>query len=295
MSGDTERADSLRLHLDRPSSARIYDYMLGGKGPNNYAIDREFGDRQLATMPDLRRAMRENRRFVGRVVETALERGIDQFIDLGAGLPTQSQPHEIADRLAPDLKARVVYVDNELIAHAHSEILLASTADPERHQAVLGDFFNHGALWRSIRATGLIDPERPTCLLVTALLHFMFPEDRPDVPMSVYRDKIAPGSLLVLTHVPDVPEDDALQEVTREYGTTASPSYLRTDEEFLEFFGGWPLLEPGLEWTGLWRPHADRSQEPWWDEDTRGLPEGEPWWEDQPSRMYYRAGVAVKP
>lgn len=287
--------ESLKRHLDRPSSARIYDYMLEPGSANHYAIDREFADRQIVALPDMRRAMRENRRFIGRAVEAALERGITQFVDIGAGLPSQGQTHEVADRVAPDARARVVYIDNELIAHAHAEILLGRHADPERHKAVLADFFNHGDLWRKVIATGVIDPAQPTCLLMTAILHFMPPEDRPDVPLAVYRQRLAPGSMLVLTHVPDDPADEGLQAVARAYAGTANPAYLRSDEEFAEFFGGWPLLEPGLVWTGQWRPKADRSQEPWWAEDTSKTADSRPWWEDQPSRMYYRAGVAIKP
>jgi O-methyltransferase involved in polyketide biosynthesis len=293
MTQEPDAAESLALHLRLPSSARIYDYVLEPASEHNYAIDREFADRQLEVMPDLRPAMRENRRFVGRVVEAALAEGIRQFVDIGSGLPSQGQAHEVADRVAPDARARVVYVDNELIAHAHSEILLGRNADPDRHRAVLADFFNHGDLWRKIRATGVLDEDEPICLLMTALLHFMPPEDRPEVPLEVHRERLAPGSWLVLSHVPDVPGDEALQAVTRAYGkNSASPSYLRTDAEFAEFFGGWPLLEPGLVWTGEWRPRPDRSVEPWWRDDTL---DGTPWWDDQPPRMYYRAGVARKP
>ncbi|HJQ47505.1 MAG TPA: SAM-dependent methyltransferase [Amycolatopsis sp.] len=294
MTEDEDWAGSLQRHLDRPSSARIYDYMLEPGSPNNYAIDREFADRQLVALPDMRKAMRENRRFIGRAVEAALAEGITQFVDIGAGLPSQGQVHHVADRVAPHARTRVVYVDNELIAHAHSEILLGRSADPDRHKAVLADYFNHGDLWRKVKGTGVIDPEQPVCLLMTALLHFMPPEDRPDVPLAVYRDRVAPGSLLVLTHVPDVP-DEGLQTVARAYSGTANPAYLRTDEEFVDFFGGWPLLEPGLVWTGEWRPKPDRSEESWWTDDTRRTLDGKPWWEDTPSRVLYRAGVARKP
>lgn len=189
----------------------------------------------------------------------------------------------------------MVYIDNELIAHAHSEILLGRGADPERHKAVFADYFNHGDLWRKVMATGVIDGDQPTCMLVTAILHFMPPEDRPDVPLEVYRQRLAPGSMLVISHVPDVPDDEGLQTVARAYSNTANPGYLRSDEEFLEFFGGWPLLEPGLAWTGQWRPRPDRSEQPWWTDDTRSALDGQPWWEDTPSRVLYRGGVARKP
>lgn len=295
MTDDRDAGQNLALHLDHPSSARVYDYLLEPTSEHNYAIDREFAERQLELMPDIRRAMRENRRFIGRVVEAALAEGIRQFIDIGSGLPSRGQPHEVADRVAPDARARVVYIDNEQIAHAHSEILLDRSADPERHKAVLADYFDSRDLWRKVSATGVIDPEQPTCLLMTAILHFMWPKDRPEVPLAFYRERLAPGSWLALTHVPDVPDDEGLQAVTRNYSGSANPSYLRTDEEFAGFFGDWPMLEPGLVWTGEWRPRSDRSVEPWWNEDTRSMFHGDPWWGDKPSRMYYRAGVARKP
>ncbi|KAA9165592.1 polyketide biosynthesis methyltransferase [Amycolatopsis acidicola] len=295
MSEDGDRVDKLQLHLDKASSARIYDYMLGGRGPNNYAIDRVFGDDQSGLLPNMQAAMRENRRFIGRAVETALQLGVRQFVDIGSGLPSHGQAHQVADRFAPEAKAHVVYVDNELIANAHSEILLGDEADPERHQALLADYFAYGQLWRRVLATGLIDPEQPVCLLVTALLHFMLPEDEPEIPLAYYRRKLAPGSLLVLTHALEDREDEGLQEVTRNYGHTTNPSHLRTDEEILRFFGDWELLEPGLTWTGLWRPRPDRSVEPWWEEDTRDLPPGEPWWGGDEAKMIYRGGVARNP
>jgi O-methyltransferase involved in polyketide biosynthesis len=295
MNDESEPAEKIRLHLDNPSSARIYDYLLAGSGPNNYAIDRMFADRQMEVMPYGKPAMRENRRFTGRAVETALAEGIHQFIDIGSGLPSLGQAHQIADRVAPEARARVVYIDNEPIANAHSDILLADEADPERHRALLADFFNFGDLWRKVTATGLIDEAEPTCLLITAILHFMSPEDRPELPLGVYRGKLAPGSMLVLTHALNEPDDAALQQVAQEYSKTPTPAYLRTDNEIRELFGDWTILEPGLTWTGLWRPKEDRSQEPWWDEDTRGMSPGEPWWGDQESLMLYRAGVARKP
>ncbi|HVW39854.1 MAG TPA: SAM-dependent methyltransferase [Amycolatopsis sp.] len=295
MNDRSEAADSLRSHLDNPSSARVYDYLLAGNGPNNYAIDRLFADRQMEVMPYGKPAMRENRRFIGRAVEAALAEGIRQFVDIGSGLPSQGQAHEIADRVAPEAKARVIYIDNEPIANAHSEILLSDEADPERHRALLGDFFDYAELWSRVTDTGLIDPDEPTCLLITAILHFMPPSTRPEVPLRYYRDALAPGSMLVLTHALDEPGDEALQHVARQYSKTPTPAHLRTDDEIRELFGDWTMLEPGLTWTGLWRPKQDRSQEPWWDEDVWGKPEGEPWWGDHEALMLYRAGVARKP
>lgn len=153
--------------IDKPSTARVYDYALGGT--NNYAMDREFANKQFARLPDMKFGMRSNRAFSGRAVEYALGRRIRQFVDIGSGLPSQGQPHEIADKLVPG-EARVVYIDKEPIAHAHSEILLEREADPQRHKAIVADFFDVDLLlWQAVLDTGVIASEEPTCLLATAI------------------------------------------------------------------------------------------------------------------------------
>jgi O-methyltransferase involved in polyketide biosynthesis len=168
--------------IEKPSSARVYDYFLGGR--HNYAIDREFAQRRIEEMPDIARAMRSNRAFTGRAVRHALDAGITQFVDIGSGLPSQGQAHEIADAVAPQARARVIYLDNEPIAHAHAEILLDREADPERHKAVIADFHNTNDLWDKVTDTGLIRLDEPTCLIVTAILHFTNPTKSRQTPSS---------------------------------------------------------------------------------------------------------------
>jgi O-methyltransferase involved in polyketide biosynthesis len=263
--------------VDKPSSARIYDYFLGGD--HNYAIDRVFAEKQATQVPDIKRGMLSNRRFVGRAVRYALEAGIRQFVDIGAGLPSQGQAHEIADQEFPDAKARVVYIDNEPIAHAHSEILLDDDADPQRHTAVFGDYFDFGTLWPQILDTGLIKINEPTCLLVTAILHFMPPETRPERVMARYRDQLAPGSMLVLSHGSAELDNERARQVAANYSKTTNPAFLRGPAEFAEFFGDWPLVDPGVAWTVDWRPDGTETR----------------WWGDKPSRCGYLAGVATAP
>lgn len=262
--------------IDQPSSARIYDYFLGGE--NNYAIDREFAKRQEELVPDIGACMRSNRAFVGRAVKAALAAGIRQFVDIGSGLPSQGQAHEVADAVAPG-EARVVYVDKEPIAHAHSEILLDRHADPERHHALIGDFLDTDALWRSVLQTGLIDPAEPTCLLVTALLHFMSPAQQPEQAMAFYRNKAAPGSMLVLSHGYNELGSDEADTVAANYARTTDQATLRDRTEFAPFFGDWELLDPGIVWTVEWRPDGTEK----------------PWWGSTPARANYLAGVARKP
>jgi O-methyltransferase involved in polyketide biosynthesis len=272
-------------HLDsieKPSSARIYDHLLGGT--HNYAIDREFAKKLLEAAPDMQLAMRSNRAFIGRAVRCAIEAGITQFLDIGSGLPSQGQAHEIADKVNPDAQARVIYVDNEPIAHAHSEILLAQEADPGRHHAIFADFNDPKDLWKKVLATDLFDPAKPTCMLTTALLHFQSSQKQPHDTMAYYRTKLAPGSFLAITHA-TLTSHDELDEAFTQYRNATDQIEARSREDILKFFGGWPLLSPGegldpqLVWLVEWRPDGTEI----------------PWWGDDPSHSGGLAGVAVKP
>jgi O-methyltransferase involved in polyketide biosynthesis len=258
------RQDSLRHSVDRPSSARVYDYILGGT--HHYAIDREFAEKQLALMPNLRASMQTNRAFLGRAVQHAAESGIRQFVDIGSGLPTAGNVHEVADEAAPGTK--VIYVDNEPIARAHADILLADTADPDRHRALLADYFDYIELWQQVLATGVIDPAEPVCLLLVGMLHFMPPERQPEVPLAYYRSKLAPGSLLVISHGAPREDDEGAHAVAKNYQNTTNPLHLRTREELARFFGGWPLLDPGIVLAPAWRPTPTT---PFANEPTRSL------------------------
>jgi hypothetical protein len=263
--------------VDKPSSARIYDYFLGGD--HNYAIDRDFAEKQAKQVPLIKRGMRSNRAFVGRAVRYALDAGIRQFIDIGSGLPSQGQAHEIADEEYPDAQARVVYIDNEPIAHAHSEILLDDDADPGRHAAVFGDYFDFRPLWKQIMATGLIKLDEPTCLLVTAILHFMPPGTKPERAMAYFRDQLAPGSVLVLSHGSLDVSNVRAQEVAANYSKTTNPAHMRDRDELAAFFGDWQLVDPGVVWTVEWRPDGNEEH----------------WWSETPGLAGYLAGVATLP
>jgi O-methyltransferase involved in polyketide biosynthesis len=244
--------DSLRHSVDRPSPARVYDYVLGGS--HNYAIDREFAEAQLALVPDLRISMQANRAFLGRAVRYAVESGIRQFVDIGSGLPTEGNVHEVADEAAPG-ECRVIYLDNEPIARAHADILLADTADNDRHRALLADYFDYIQLWQQVLATGILDPTEPTCLLLVSLLHFMPPQRQPEVPLAYYRSKLAPGSLLVISHgTPRIDNHENARAVVDNYERTTNPLHLRTADEVTGFFGDWPLVEPGMVFAPAWRP-----------------------------------------
>lgn len=251
-------AQRLSESVNVPSAGRVYDYLLGGV--HNYAIDRAFAEERMKIMPNMRDFARLNRAFLGRAVRFAVERGIRQFVDIGSGLPTQGNVHEVADEIAPG-ECRVVYVDNEPIARAHAEILLERSADPDRHKAIDADFCHAEELWQRVLDTGLIDENEPTALLVVALLHFVPHESQPAQMLNYYRDRLAAGSTVTLSHIYIDPDDTeiraAADRVTDSYRKQSSnPAVQRERAEILQFFEGLEMAEPGLVWLPEWRPEG---------------------------------------
>jgi O-methyltransferase involved in polyketide biosynthesis len=241
------------VDISRPSVARVYDYILGGA--NNFAVDREFAKLQLATFPDVKLAMVTNREFLGRAVRAAVDAGITQFVDIGSGLPSAGNVHQVADRVDPTRSCRVVYIDNEPIAVQHASILLARDADPTRHHALDADFYDCESLWQRVLATGLIDLSRPVCLLAVALLHFMPADTHPETALAYYRDQLPAGSWLVLSHVSnDEQPSEAAAQAVANYARSTNPVVFRTRSEFAGFFGDFAPIEPGLVWAPQWRP-----------------------------------------
>lgn len=259
--GELEEArERLAASLEQPSVARVYDYYLGGN--SNFKADREFAKQQLELFPGMASALLANRRFLGRAVRYAVAQGVRQFVDFGSGLPTAGNVHEVADQEAPG-ECRVVYVDNEPLAHTHATVLLADTADTTRHHALRGDVLEYEQLWQRVLDTGAIAPDEPTCLLAVALLHFMPPSTHPERALEYYRSKLAPGSLLALTHGCNNRGEDTVRQVAENYSqTTSSTVHLRTRAEFTELFGEWPIVDPGVVWVDQWRPDREPDEEP---------------------------------
>ncbi|MEV7098331.1 SAM-dependent methyltransferase [Amycolatopsis sp. NPDC051045] len=251
-----DAAARLSAAVDKVSVGRVYDYLLGGT--HNYAVDQAFAEQQLAVLPQIREFARANRAFLGRAVRYMIAHGIRQFVDIGSGLPTQGNVHEVADLVAPG-ECRVVYIDNEPIARAHAQILLEQTADPARHAALDADFFDRDALWTQVRETGLIDPAEPIGMLLVALLHFMPDTRRPHHTLGFYRELLPPGSMLALSHIHVAPDDAATQAAGRQVAQayqqrTNHAAIMRTREQIAAFFGDLPLIEPGLVWLPDWHP-----------------------------------------
>ncbi|MFP1627928.1 SAM-dependent methyltransferase [Streptomyces sp. 5K101] len=245
------------IDISVPSVSRIYDFYLGGS--HNFEADRKAARRAMRFMPGLPKIMQANRAFMRRAVNYAVGEGISQFLDIGSGIPTFGNVHEVAR--AADPEARVVYVDHDAVAVAHSRTLLAGD---ERSGVVCADLRKPRQILDSPEVTGLLDLERPVALLLVAVLHFLQDEDDPYAAVAELRDALAPGSLMIVTHasyegVP-VPEDVAGGAVGV-YEDIRNPLVMRTREEIAAFFEGYEMVEPGLVSMPHWRPDTPVDQE----------------------------------
>ena len=283
-SGDPWRAKELKALLEsstsKPSEARVYDYWLGGAC--NWAIDREFAEQAIARYPDMPMIAQENRKFLYRAVSHLLRQGIRQFVDIGSGVPTAGNVHQIAERENPG-EARVVYIDHDPIAHAHATILLDEDGDPDRHRALCADLLDYPSLWHRVLDTGVINPAEPIGLLMVAVLHFIKPEHKPEDAVAFYRDQLPSGSYLVVSHGSGdgLPPEKlaAAEKVRASYEENAtSAGWFRSRTEIERFFGGWPILEPGITWTATWSDGVIPA-------DFTG----------DPKRSFILAGIARKP
>jgi SAM-dependent methyltransferase len=233
------------IELARPSPARIYDYFLGGT--HNFAVDRELADRVIAASPEIAYGARSNRAFLGRAVHVMTSDGVGQFLDIGAGIPTQEPTHEVAARGYP--QSRVVYVDNDPVAVAHSQALLTGDA---RGGVLHADVRDPKSILGSDVVTSMIDFSRPVGLLLLAVLHFLSDADDPADIIATFADALAPGSYLVISHVspPSGADVEKLEREIRQSGL----GYMRGPDEIARFFEGWEMVEPGLISPALWRP-----------------------------------------
>lgn len=236
------------LDPQRPNPARMYDYFLGGF--HNFQADRDAAEAAEAAFPGVRASARANRDFLRRAVRLLVKAGIDQFLDLGSGVPTVGNVHEIAQEANPD--ARVVYVDAEPVAVAASRRLLAGNP---RAAIVHADIRDVGAVLNDEQVRELLDLERPLGLMLASVLPYIPDAADPDALVAAYRRALAPGSYLLITHgsVDDfeAPETD---EVYRVYNATSSPITSRRRERIAAWFDGLELLEPGVVVVTEWHP-----------------------------------------
>lgn len=255
---------------NRPSAARIYDCFLGGT--HNFAADRAVAERAIELVPEIPRIMKANRAFLQRAVRTATAAGVRQFLDIGSGIPTEGNVHDVAREASPD--ARVVYVDLEPTAVVHARSILG---DDPNTIAVQGDLHDIATVADDPQVRRLIDWSEPVCILCIAVLHFIPDSPRLSAALSFLHRTPAPGSLLVISHGTPSARPGELDRVADLYTRTGTPLVLRDRNQFGELFGDWNLLDPGVTYSTEWRP--DPHDEPVAD----------------PASYITLVGVAVKP
>lgn len=255
------------IDTTRPSVARVYDAILGGK--DNFAVDREVAAAAVKTMGDDGNGARLNRAALGRAVRYMVAQGVTQFLDLGSGLPTVQNTHQIAQLVNP--AARVVYVDNDPSVYLHGQALLADDASTT---VVLADIRTPDALLAMGEVRDFLDFGRPVGLILNAVIHHVLDAEDPHGIVERYKRAIPSGSYLQLTHFCDEsPESLANAEVLKR---SLGRGQVRSREEITRFFDGLDLVPPGVVFL------------PWWQPDT--LPN-----ESEPGSTLMLCGVARKP
>lgn len=245
-------AGAASTFLRAPSVARMYDYFLGGA--HNFAVDRQAAEAARSAFPALPATMRAGRAFLGRAVHFLLDTGIDQFLDLGSGIPTVGNVHEIAQ--AADPAARVVYVDSDPVAVTHARQLLAGNANATILDADLRDA---DAVLRAADATGLLDLSRPVGILLVAVFHFIPDSADPAGILHRYCDVARGGGLLALSHYTDEAYTAEKRERSRvgvrEYQQrTRTAPISRDGDQLAALLTGLDVVEPGIVWAPEWRP-----------------------------------------
>jgi hypothetical protein len=243
-----------------PTIARVYDYWLGGK--DNFAVDRELAEKFVRADPMAREGVRSNRAFLGRAVRfLAAEAGIRQFLDIGTGIPTANNTHEVAQRVEP--ACRVVYVDNDPMVLAHARALLTSVSAPTAY--VDADARDTGKILAQAAET--LDFTQPVAVMLVGLLHCIPDADNPHRIVTDLVGAIPPGSYLAISHpASDIHADEMAQGAAMMNKSLASPLTFRPYEQVIPFFDGLALVDPGMVPTTQWRPdpYADTRPLPGW-------------------------------
>lgn len=235
------------VDIERPSVARMYDYFLGGS--HNFACDRELAQQAMKVFPDAPYVVRANRSFLYRAVTTLCELGIDQFLDLGSGIPTVGNVHEIAAAARPG--TRTVYVDSDPVAVAHASALLSGTPSVSVLHVDLRD--PDAVLRDAVRAGGL-DLSRPVGVLLVSVLPFVPDRDDPAGIVAAYREGTVGGSYVAVSHGTNDYQPTVVGEIENVYARTTQPGVFRSKDEVARILAGYELLEPGLVSLIHWRP-----------------------------------------
>jgi hypothetical protein len=254
--------ETLRERSQMPATAaRIYDYMLGGT--HNFPADQEAARQLMAQFPVVPLAARANRATLRRMVSFLAGIGVRQFLDIGSGMPTQSNVHEVVGRIAPD--SRVVYVDIDPVAVSESLDILDGN---EHCTAVLGDLCAPQPILEHPQVRAALDLSQPIGLLLMGILHFVPDDDEAQASVARLVDVLPSGSYLAISHLATEAmevtrtRDDSYQIVEDLYRKkTATPFGARRFEQVSQFFAGSTMVEPGLVWMTQWRPEPDDPQD----------------------------------
>jgi O-methyltransferase involved in polyketide biosynthesis len=247
----------VRLDTTQVFSARVYNYWLGGK--DNFAADREYGDAVAKTSPNIRTAAIENRRFLGRAVAVLAEAGIRQFLDIGTGLPTAGNTHEVAQEIAPE--SRIVYVDNDPMVMVHARALL--TSSPQGKTAYIeGDVRDPDTFLTAAELRDTLDLAQPVALMLIAVLHFVADEVAYRAVDTLLK-QLAPGSYVVISHATgDFWDPARVAEVDATNKAHRMDFRFRSRAEFARFFGDLPLIGPGIVPVSQWRADGEPTAMP---------------------------------
>jgi hypothetical protein len=245
------------IDTSRPHPARMYDYFLGGK--DNYEVDRDAADRVLDVVPDVVRMARANRDFLRRAVQYLVEDGIRQIIDIGTGIPTSPNTHEVAHAVSPDV--RVAYIDNDPIVATHAGARLLGAANTG---FFLADMRDPQSILEHPTISALIDFEQPVAVMLVSVLHFMTDAEDPAGMIATLRAALPEGSRLVVSHATADFHGNLSAEVAEVYQKATASLTPRSHADVLRLFEGFELVDPGLVQVHHWRPEAepDEDEEP---------------------------------
>lgn len=242
------------IDTSRPHSARMYDYYLGGK--DSYPVDEEAAERVISLVPDIKTVARANRHFMHRASRHLAGQGVRQFLDIGTGIPTEPNLHQVVQSVHPS--AHVVYVDNDPVVLRHAEALLRSTPEG-RTKYVDADVREPGKIIDSARE--ILNFEEPIALSLVALLHFVSDENRPYAIVSDLLSELPTGSYLTLSHVTGEFDPAGWAQAVEIYRKSGVPAQVRSRDEFARFFEGLNLVEPGIQVATRWRPEPAQEIE----------------------------------
>ena len=247
------------VDTERPSAARVYDYLLGGG--HNFAADRVVGELITARLPNARAIARSNRAFLRRAVAFMVDQGVTRFLDLGSGIPTVGNVHEIAQRADP--AARVVYVDHEHVAVAHSRLLLR---DDERTEVVRADLTDPYSVLSAPEVRRLLDTDEPVGLLMVAVHHFIPDHKDPAGLVARYRAALPGGGYVAISHLTADHDPEGMAAVTAAMANSPDPLFFRPHDRVVALFDGLEPVEPGVVDAPRWRPEPGAEVD-----ETRGV------------------------